>query len=325
MSHAADTASIMFATPDDAADIAAIYAPFVRETAISFEAVPPTTDDFAARIERGGRLYPWLVLRIAPEGGRGSPGRSATEHAAGNPVAGPAAGPAAGPMAQQVAQQVAKQATNPADHPAASPTRNPANTGATAATDGPPIVGYAYAGPHRARAAYRWSVETSIYLHTSAHGRGLGRLLYGTLLELVERQGFAAAYGGLTLPNPASRGLHVAVGFETVGIYRRCGRKFGRWHDAEWLQCMLGAADPLASPDSPDSPNASNASNASGRSDAPEPPEPQPATNADLDAAIAAATITAAASSSAAGRGPGSQPSSASPPAHPRIPGPASP
>lgn len=96
------------------------------------------------------------------------------------------------------------------------------------------VVGYAYAGSHRQRAAYRWSVEPSVYLAPQARGRGLGRQLYGALLALLRAQRFANAYAGITLPNDPSLRLHESMGFEPIGIYRRVGYKFGRWHDVWW-------------------------------------------------------------------------------------------
>ena len=103
------------------------------------------------------------------------------------------------------------------------------------------IKGYAYASPHRARAAYRWSVDVSAYVRRGHHRRGIGRALYTALMNLLPLQGYANAYGGITLPNLASVGLHEALGFIPVGIYREVGYKLGHWHDVEWWQRSLGA------------------------------------------------------------------------------------
>jgi len=113
------------------------------------------------------------------------------------------------------------------------------------------IKGYAYASPHRARAAYRWSVDVSAYVRRSVQRQGIGRALYTALLNLLPLQGYANAYAGITLPNLASVGLHEALGFTPVGIYREVGYKLGRWHDVGWWQRSLGAhpadpRDPLA-------------------------------------------------------------------------------
>src|SRR5207245_8284325 len=101
----------------------------------------------------------------------------------------------------------------------------------------------AYASAHRSRAAYQWCVEVSVYVDPQAHRRGVGRALYEALFELLRRQGFVNAYAGITLPNPASMGLHQSLGFVSVGIFRRIGFKFDRWHDVAWLHFRL-AEDP---------------------------------------------------------------------------------
>ena len=98
------------------------------------------------------------------------------------------------------------------------------------------ILGYAYASPHRARPAYRWSVDVSAYLASEARGKGHGRALYEVLLDLLTRQGYTAAYAGIALPNDASVGLHEAMGFTPVGVYRGVGFKSGEWHDVGWWQ-----------------------------------------------------------------------------------------
>jgi phosphinothricin acetyltransferase len=100
-------------------------------------------------------------------------------------------------------------------------------------------VGYAYACPHRARAAYRWCVEVSVYLAPEARRRGVGRALYGALFPVLRAQGYANAYAGITLPNPASIGLHTAMGFVPVGTFKRSGHKLGAWHDVAWLELRL--------------------------------------------------------------------------------------
>jgi phosphinothricin acetyltransferase len=110
------------------------------------------------------------------------------------------------------------------------------------------VLGFAYASKHRERAAYQWSVDVSVYVHERAHRRGLGRALYASLLALLRLQGFYAAHAGITLPNPASVGLHEALGFQPVGVYRSVGFKRGAWHDVGWWQLPLreraGTPDP---------------------------------------------------------------------------------
>jgi L-amino acid N-acyltransferase YncA len=101
------------------------------------------------------------------------------------------------------------------------------------------VAGYAYASPHRARAAYQWSVDTSVYLHPHWRRRGLGRALYVSLFEILRLQGYCNAYAGIALPNPGSVGLHEAVGFRPVGVFREVGYKHGAWHDVGWWHLAL--------------------------------------------------------------------------------------
>ncbi len=168
---------IRAAGPSDAEGIAAVYAPYVLETAVSFEDVPPTAEEMASRMSPE---LPWLV---AAEGGE--------------------------------------------------------------------VVGFAYASPHRARASYRWAVDVSVYLDASLRGRGLGRGLYSALLPIVTRLGYVRAFAGVTLPNDASVGLHEAMGFTAVGVYREVGFKLGSWRDVGWWQLALHSppqdpAEPLS-------------------------------------------------------------------------------
>jgi phosphinothricin acetyltransferase len=152
----------------DGAACAAIYAPYVADTAISFEQDPPSADDMAARIERFSATHAWLV---AEHDGR--------------------------------------------------------------------VVGFAYGCPHRERAAYRWAADVSVYIAQDARGRGTGRALYAALFELLEKQNVHVACAGITLPNDASVGLHEAMDFVLVGIYRRIGFKAGSWWDVAWWQREL--------------------------------------------------------------------------------------
>ena len=108
------------------------------------------------------------------------------------------------------------------------------------------VVGYAYAGQHRDRWAYQWSAEVSAYVSEDARRCGVARALYASLFAALVVQGYRNAYAGITLPNPASVGIHEAVGFTRVGIYRGIGYKFGAWHDVMWLERQLAprVADP---------------------------------------------------------------------------------
>ena len=93
------------------------------------------------------------------------------------------------------------------------------------------LLGYAASSPFRARPAYRWTVETGIYLGPDATGRGIGRELLSTLLGVLEHQGYVAAIGAIALPNDASIALHEKLGFAYAGTYRGVGFKLGEWLD----------------------------------------------------------------------------------------------
>lgn len=111
------------------------------------------------------------------------------------------------------------------------------------------VIGYAYAGPHAERAGYRWSVNVSAYVHPDHQGRGIGRRLYGELLPILRRQRFVNVYAGITLPNPASVALHVAIGMRRIGVYERVGWKLGAWHDVAWYGLRI--AEPSEPPAEP--------------------------------------------------------------------------
>ena len=98
------------------------------------------------------------------------------------------------------------------------------------------VIGYASSHAHRARPAYDPSVETSTYLDPTRTGRGVGGALYGTLLEILEREDVHRAYAGIALPNPASVRLHERFGFRRVGFFSEQGRKFDRYWDVAWYE-----------------------------------------------------------------------------------------
>lgn len=160
------------ATVADAGACRAIYAPYVEDTAISFEERPPDEAEMRERILASLETHAWVVLEA----------------------------PGAG------------------------------------------VVGYAYGGPHKPRAAYRWACEVSVYVAPGRRRTGAGRVLYDDLLERLAARGFLVALAGMTLPNPASEGLHRSLGFEDVGTWRRIGWKHGAWHDTHWMQRPLGEA-----------------------------------------------------------------------------------
>lgn len=148
---------IRLAEADDAAAIAAIYAPYVTDTPVSFEEAAPDADELAQRIEASD-FHPWLI-----------------------------------------------------------------------AEEGSTVVGYASSSPFRSRPAYRWTVETGVYLAPEAQGRGIGRALMERMIGLLTRQGFTAAVAGITLPNTASVALHEKLGFLPCATYHETGFKLGQW------------------------------------------------------------------------------------------------
>lgn len=159
---------IRLATPQDAEEILAIYAPFVTDTAVSFELEPPSVQEMQRRIEETLTRYPWLVWEQDDR-----------------------------------------------------------------------VLGYAYTSTHRARPAYQWSVEVSVYVHPHARRAGIASQLYTRIFEMLRGQGYCNAYAGITLPNGASVGFHEAMEFQPVGVYSKIGFKMGRWHDVGWWQLRL--------------------------------------------------------------------------------------
>lgn len=101
------------------------------------------------------------------------------------------------------------------------------------------LVGYAYGSPHRTREAYASSADVAVYVD-AAHARaGIGRLLYDALFPILKDRGVHAVFAGIALPNDGSIGLHEAMGFTPVGIYREVGWKMGAWRDVGWWQRLL--------------------------------------------------------------------------------------
>jgi phosphinothricin acetyltransferase len=101
------------------------------------------------------------------------------------------------------------------------------------------LAGYANSSPHREKAAYQTTIETTIYVDREFARKGVGRALYGRLFEVLEGQDLHRAYAGVTLPNPASAGFHRSFGFAEIGTFQEVGRKFGRYHDVLWLEKRL--------------------------------------------------------------------------------------
>jgi phosphinothricin acetyltransferase len=165
---AAASPSIRLATPADGDALATIYAPYVMETAISFELRPPDGAEMATRIARTLERTPWLVAEV----------------------------------------------------------------------DGV-IRGYAYAGRFRDRPAYDWSAESGIYVEGASRGLGLGRALMAALIAVLRIQGFRLLVAGITPSNPASVALHLALGFQRVGLFEGVGHKLGAWQGVEFFELDL--------------------------------------------------------------------------------------
>jgi phosphinothricin acetyltransferase len=101
------------------------------------------------------------------------------------------------------------------------------------------LAAYAYATPWRARSAYRFSVESSVYVAHDKPRRGLGRALYGALLEQLRQTDIHTVIGGIAMPNEPSVALHEAMNFKKVAHFNEVGRKFGRWVDVGYWQLEL--------------------------------------------------------------------------------------
>lgn len=158
------------AVADDAAAIAAIYAPFVDTSRASFEELPPDPEEMARRMAGGERVYPWLVAQVS--------GR---------------------------------------------------------------VVGFSNSTAFRQRSAYRWTVETGIYVAPERQRHGVGRTLGLAMIEELARRGYASAVASITLPNEPSVALHEALGYSSVGGIRGAGFKLGAWADIGYWQRDLAA------------------------------------------------------------------------------------
>ena len=101
------------------------------------------------------------------------------------------------------------------------------------------VIGYAYAGAHRSRCAYEWSVESSVYVDAKHHGQGIGTKLYRELFRLLQNQGAVNVFAGITQPNAGSVRLHESFGFTPIGTFKDIGFKQGKWWDVGWWQLQL--------------------------------------------------------------------------------------
>ncbi|MFZ6679721.1 arsinothricin resistance N-acetyltransferase ArsN1 family B [Undibacterium sp. Tian12W] len=101
------------------------------------------------------------------------------------------------------------------------------------------VIGYAYATPWRARSAYRFSVESTVYVAASHAGKGIGKRLYQTLIADLRQRGIHVIIGGIAQPNAASVALHESLGFEKVAHFKDVGRKFEQWVDVGYWELGL--------------------------------------------------------------------------------------
>jgi L-amino acid N-acyltransferase YncA len=107
------------------------------------------------------------------------------------------------------------------------------------AEEGGTVVGYAYATPWKARSAYRFSVESTVYVAPGQMGRGVGTALYRELSDALRTLGVHCVVGGIALPNAASIALHEKLGFRKIGQFVEIGRKFDRWVDVGYWELIL--------------------------------------------------------------------------------------
>jgi len=101
------------------------------------------------------------------------------------------------------------------------------------------IVGYAYATSYKERAAYDWSVETTVYVKNDKHGLGIGKELYLHLEQALKEKNIVNMLACITYPNPKSIDFHTKFGFEKVGHFPKVGYKFNEWRDIVWMQKVI--------------------------------------------------------------------------------------
>ena len=166
---------IKIASPSDAEAILNIYAPYIKNTAITFEYEVPSVEEFQKRIIHTLKKYPYL---LALKGGE--------------------------------------------------------------------IIGYAYAGPLHVRAAYAWSVETSIYVKKDYKGKGTGRTLYEALEYVLKKQNVINSNACIAYPEKEDQFLtrdsvkfHSRLGYQKVAEFHQCAYKFGTWYNMVWMGKIL--------------------------------------------------------------------------------------
>jgi phosphinothricin acetyltransferase len=106
------------------------------------------------------------------------------------------------------------------------------------------VLAFAKAGPHRARDAYAWTAEVSVYVEPSVHRRGIARKLYARLIPLLAEQGYFTLLAGISQPNEASVALHEALGFQQCATFTRAGFKWGGWRDVGYWELHVNRGVP---------------------------------------------------------------------------------
>ena len=214
------------ARPEDAEALLAIYAPYVEETAITFEYEVPGVEEFRTRIAHTLATYPYIVAVEE------QPANADTAHADGT-------------SSTCIDCSDANADAGHADGvPASSmPTAGADAAGGTCRTS-EHIIGYAYVGRLHERAAYDWSVETSIYVDRSARKHGLGRQLYERLEAILRAMNIISVNACIAYPgtnndpylNTNSPDFHAHLGYQLVGHFHACAYKFDRWYDMIWME-----------------------------------------------------------------------------------------
>ena len=225
------------ARPEDAAALLAIYAPYVEETAITFEYEVPDIEEFRARIAHTLATYPYIVAVEAQEANAG-------------------AGRVDGTPVSCLDRAEANAGTAYVDGTLASsaPTSG-ADEVIEAHRTSERIIGYAYVGRLHERAAYDWTVETSIYVDRSARKHGLGRQLYERLEAILRAMNIISVNACIAYPgtmntaadsgvdigedpylNTNSTDFHAHLGYQLVGHFHACAYKFDRWYDMIWME-----------------------------------------------------------------------------------------
>jgi phosphinothricin acetyltransferase len=111
------------------------------------------------------------------------------------------------------------------------------------------IVAYCFGSIHRTKTAYRWSVESTIYMNEAYHHRGCADAMYRCLFDILKLQGFVNAYAGVSVPDGKSDKFHPKFGFKYLGCFPKIGFKHGKWHDLKWYEYNLAEhRDDLAAP-----------------------------------------------------------------------------